>query len=143
MHLSEMKNPLIVNGEKKGEFYSLPALTDAGFDNIARLPISLRIVLESVLRHCGGGAVSEAHLQALANWQPQGKRDSEVPFTVGRVVLQDFTGAALAGQFFGDAARVLLAISQGAVSQRAKQAQLGAPLFERGNRRQILPAPGR
>ena len=95
MHLSEMKNPLIVNGEKKGEFYSLPALTDAGFDNIARLPISLRIVLESVLRHCGGGAVSEAHLQALANWQPQGKRDSEVPFTVGRVVLQDFTGVPL------------------------------------------------
>ena len=112
MHLSEMKNPLIVNGEKKGEFYSLPALTDAGFDNIARLPISLRIVLESVLRHCGGGAVSEAHLQALANWQPQGKRDSEVPFTVGRVVLQDFTGVRcwqiwMAARF---------AISQGAVA---------------------------
>lgn len=95
MQLSDMKKPLVIGGETRGAYYSLPALADAGFGGIGRLPVSLRIVLESVLRHCGGGAVTESHLQALANWQPQGGRESEVPFTVGRVVLQDFTGVPL------------------------------------------------
>ncbi|MGI9338975.1 MAG: aconitate hydratase AcnA, partial [Gammaproteobacteria bacterium] len=95
MQLTEMKKPLIIGGENKGAYYSLPALADAGFGGVSRLPVSLRIVLESVLRHCGGGAVGEGHLKSLADWQPQGARDSEVPFTVGRVVLQDFTGVPL------------------------------------------------
>ena len=79
---------------KTGEFYSLPALARR-YPNIRRLPLSLRIVLESVLRHCDGKKVTPAHVEQLANWQPQAVRSDEIPFTVARVVLQDFTGVPL------------------------------------------------
>ena len=95
MDATKMKQPLTVGGEQKGFYYSLPALADAAPGDVGRLPVSLRIVLESVLRHCGGAHVNEEHLLALANWQPQGKRESEIPFVVSRVVLQDFTGVPL------------------------------------------------
>ena len=77
-----------------GKFYSLPALTRQ-YPNIARLPISLRIVLESVLRNCDGKRVTEQHIAELANWQPNAARTQEIPFIVSRVVLQDFTGVPL------------------------------------------------
>ncbi|MDP2261594.1 MAG: aconitate hydratase [Hydrogenophaga sp.] len=77
-----------------GQFYSLPALAQQ-FPNIDRLPVSLRIVLESVLRHCDGERITPAHVAELAGWQPQGERTEEIPFTVARVVLQDFTGVPL------------------------------------------------
>ncbi len=76
---------------KSGRFYSLPALAKT-FPNVSRLPVSLRIVLESVLRHCDGERVTPEHVAQLANWQPQAERTDEIPFTVARVVLQDFTG---------------------------------------------------
>ena len=79
---------------KSGRFYSLPALASQ-FPHVKRLPISLRIVLESVLRHCDGEKVTEAHVAQLANWKPKAKRSTEIPFTVARVVLQDFTGVPL------------------------------------------------
>ncbi|WP_234263585.1 aconitate hydratase AcnA [Hydrogenophaga sp. NFH-34] len=79
---------------KPGRFYSLPALAQA-FPNVQRLPVSLRIVLESVLRHCDGERVLPAHVEQLANWQPAASRTEEIPFTVARVVLQDFTGVPL------------------------------------------------
>ncbi|WP_370263972.1 aconitate hydratase AcnA [Limnobacter sp.] len=81
--------------DQKGQFYSLPKLAELGFPNLHRLPVSIRIVLESVLRNCDGKKVSEEHIQQLANWQPQAKRTDEIPFIVARVVLQDFTGVPL------------------------------------------------
>ena len=78
-----------------GRFYSLPALEKAGVGRVSRLPVSIRIVLESVLRNCDGRKVTEAHVKELANWAPTGARTDEIPFVVARVVLQDFTGVPL------------------------------------------------
>ncbi len=79
---------------KTGRFYSLPALARQ-FPKVQRLPVSLRIVLESLLRQCDGERVTADHVAQLANWQPQADRTDEIPFTVARVVLQDFTGVPL------------------------------------------------
>lgn len=79
---------------KSGRFYSLPELAKQ-FPSVKRLPVSLRIVLESVLRHCDGERVTDAHVAQLAQWQPHAARTDEIPFTVSRVVLQDFTGVPL------------------------------------------------
>ncbi|MEE2641009.1 MAG: aconitate hydratase AcnA [Planctomycetota bacterium] len=76
-------------------FYSLPALSEQGFDKISRLPVSIRIVLESLLRNCDGRKVTEQDVSNLANWNAPAPGSYEVPFTVGRVVLQDFTGVPL------------------------------------------------
>src|SRR5471032_148684 len=78
-----------------GEYYSLPALEQAGLGKISRLPMSIRIVLESVLRNCDGKKVSEEHIRELSRWQPTASRTDEIPFVVARVVLQDFTGVPL------------------------------------------------
>ncbi len=78
-----------------GKYYSLPALEQAGVGRISRLPVSIRIVLESVLRNCDGKKVSEEHVRQLANWRPTAARTDEIPFVVARVVLQDFTGVPL------------------------------------------------
>ncbi|MDO8262253.1 MAG: aconitate hydratase [Gallionella sp.] len=80
---------------KQGTLYSLPALEAAGVGKISRLPVSIRIVLEAVLRNCDGQKVSEAHVRQLANWQPNAPRTEEIPFVVARIVLQDFTGVPL------------------------------------------------
>ena len=78
-----------------GKLYSLPALEKAGLGKISRLPVSIRIVLESVLRNCDGKKVTEEHVRQLAKWNPTGERVEEIPFVVARVVLQDFTGVPL------------------------------------------------
>lgn len=80
---------------KKAKYYSLPELEKAGVGKISRLPVSIRIVLESVLRNCDGARVEERNVRELAAWQPTGERSSEVPFVVARVLLQDFTGVPL------------------------------------------------
>mgnify|MGYP001175458912 CR=1 FL=1 len=82
-------------GKKTGRFYSLPALGKALGVDVQRLPVSIRVVLESVLRNCDGQKVTEDHVRQLANWQPNAKREDEIPFVVARVVLQDFTGVPL------------------------------------------------
>jgi aconitate hydratase len=79
---------------KEGQFYSLPALARS-FPNVSRLPVSLRIVLESVLRNCDGQKVTKEHVEQLANWGATAERTDEIPFVVARVVLQDFTGVPL------------------------------------------------
>jgi len=79
---------------KTGQLYSLPALAKQ-FPNVSRLPVSLRIVLESVLRNCDGKKVTPEHVAQLANWGPEAVRIDEIPFVVARVVLQDFTGVPL------------------------------------------------
>ncbi|MEO8005561.1 MAG: aconitate hydratase, partial [Betaproteobacteria bacterium] len=80
---------------KKGKFYSLPALEKAGVGKISRLPVSIRIVLESVLRNFDGKKVAEEHVRQLAAWAPNAPRTDEIPFVVARIVLQDFTGVPL------------------------------------------------
>jgi len=82
-------------GRKTGKFYSLPALGKALNLDVQRLPVSIRIVLEAVLRHADGQRITEAHVRELANWQPNARRTAEIPFVVARVVLQDFTGVPL------------------------------------------------
>src|SRR5438105_13092499 len=80
----------------EGIFYSLPQLEAEGVGQISRLPISIRIVLESVLRNFDGGKrVSEANVRALAGWQATAERTEEIPFVVARGILQDFTGVPL------------------------------------------------
>ncbi len=81
-------------GGQTGQLYSLPELAQK-YPGVARLPVSIRIMLESLLRHHDGKTVTDAHIEQLAHWQPQAERVHEIPFTVARVVLQDFTGVPL------------------------------------------------
>ncbi|BCQ24860.1 aconitate hydratase AcnA [Caballeronia sp. NK8] len=83
------------SGSGKGKLYSLPQLGDALKVKIERLPVSIRLVLESVLRNYDGKKISEEHIEQLANWKPNAARVDEIPFVVARVVLQDFTGVPL------------------------------------------------
>jgi aconitate hydratase len=80
---------------RRGQLVSLPALERLGFGRISRLPVCLRIVLESLARNLDGERVREEDLRALASWQPVAQRTAEVPFVVARVLLQDFTGVPL------------------------------------------------
>src|SRR5687767_7996751 len=80
---------------KHGKLYSLPALGRALSVNVERLPVSIRIVLESVLRNCDGKKVTEAHVRELAGWKAVAPRTEEIPFVLARIVLQDFTGVPL------------------------------------------------
>ncbi len=104
---------------KEGGFYSLPALEKAGVGPISKLPVSIRIVLESVLRNCDGKRVSEAAVRALANWKPTEPRTEEIPFVVARIVLQDFTGVPLL---------VDLAAMRSAVARLGKNPKIIEPL---------------
>ncbi|WBY00939.1 aconitate hydratase [Ramlibacter tataouinensis] len=81
-------------GRQTGSFYSLPALAEE-FPNVRRLPVSMRIVLESVLRNCDGLKVKPEHVRQVASWSAHAPRTEEIPFVVARVVLQDFTGVPL------------------------------------------------
>ena len=76
-------------------YYSLPALQEAGVSQVNRLPVSIRMILESVLRNCDGQRITEADVRALANWKPNAPRVEEIPFVVARIILQDFTGVPL------------------------------------------------
>ena len=76
-------------------FYSLPVLEERGIGKISRLPISIRIVLESMLRNCDGQKVQRKDVEALANWNAKSPANEEIPFVVARIVLQDFTGVPL------------------------------------------------
>jgi aconitate hydratase len=76
-------------------FASLKKLESALGVSVSRLPVSIRIVLESVLRNCDGVKVTAEHVKQLANWKPNAERTEEIPFTVARVILQDFTGVPL------------------------------------------------
>ncbi len=93
-NLHKTLKPLKLKSGKSAYYYSLPALAKT-YPNIKRLPMSIRLVLESVLRNCDGKKVTESHVQQLANWAPNAKRVDEIPFIVARVVLQDFTGVPL------------------------------------------------
>ena len=108
-----------LGNSQPGKFYSLPALEKAGVGPISKLPVSIRIVLEAVLRNCDGKKVSEANIKELANWQPTGTRTAEIPFVVARIVLQDFTGVPLL---------VDLAAMRSAVQKLGKNPKIIEPL---------------
>jgi aconitate hydratase len=92
-YASSLKTFTTASG-KTGQFWSLPSLSRR-FPGVNRLPVSIRIVLESVLRNCDGKKVTKEHVQQLAQWAATAERTDEVPFVVARVVLQDFTGVPL------------------------------------------------
>jgi aconitate hydratase len=94
-NLFDSRQTVTLSNGKTSALYSLPALEKAGVGNISRLPVSIRIVLESVLRNCDGKKVTEQHVRELANWKPNAERTQEIPFIVARIVLQDFTGVPL------------------------------------------------
>jgi aconitate hydratase len=104
---------------RPGKFYSLPALEKAGLGPVSRLPVSIRLVLESILRNCDGKKVTEHNVRALANWQPNAERTEEIPFIVARIVLQDFTGVPLL---------VDLAAMRSAVARMGKNPKIIEPL---------------
>src|SRR6266851_5749093 len=80
---------------REGFLYSLPALEEQGVGKVSRLPVSIRIVLESVLRNCEGKKVRRKDVETLANWRAKSPANEEIPFVVARIVLQDFTGVPL------------------------------------------------
>jgi aconitate hydratase len=84
---------------RTSRFYSLPALEQAGLGRISRLPVSIRVVLESLLRNCDGKRVTDEHVRRLAGWEPAGARTSEIPFVVARIVLQDLAGLPVLNDF--------------------------------------------
>jgi aconitate hydratase len=106
-------------GGRQGWFHSLPALESQGVGPISRLPVSIRIVLESVLRNCDGKRVSEKDVHTLANWSAKSPANEEIPFVVARIVLQDFTGVPLL---------VDLAAMRSAVARLGRDAKMIEPL---------------
>jgi aconitate hydratase len=106
-------------GGRSAQFYSLPQLERAGVAPVSRLPVSLRIVLESVLRNFDGKKVSEANVRALSGWRAESERTEEIPFVVARVLLQDFTGVPLL---------VDLAAMRSCVARMGRDPQLIEPL---------------
>src|SRR2546421_7630344 len=104
---------------RQGSLHSLPQLEKTGVGPVSKLPVSIRLVLESVLRNCDGKRVSEQNIRALANWKPNEQRSEEIPFVVARIVLQDFTGVPLL---------VDLAAMRSAVARLGKNPKLIEPL---------------
>src|SRR6516225_8996514 len=102
-----------------GSFYSLPQLEKSGIGPVSKLPVCIRLVLESVLRNCDGKRVSEQTVRVLANWKTKAARTEEIPFVVARIVLQDFTGVPLL---------VDLAAMRSAVARLGKNPKLIEPL---------------
>jgi aconitate hydratase len=84
-----------ISKDKTGQLHSLPALAKSLGTDLSRLPVSIRIVLESVLRNCDGKKVTEEHVRQLAGWKPNAERVDEIPFVLARIVLQDLTGIPL------------------------------------------------
>jgi len=92
---TEFLQPFPVSSSKEGRFYSLPQLEEAGIGEVSRLPVCIRIILESLLRNYDGQKIQESDIKTLASWQPNADRTAEIPFVVARVLLQDFTGVPL------------------------------------------------
>lgn len=108
-----------LSGGRSGKFYSLPQLEKEGVAPISQLPVSIRIVLESVLRNCDGKKITEDDVCTLAKWAPNAERTEEIPFVVARVLLQDFTGVPLL---------VDLAAMRSTVARLGKNPQVIEPL---------------
>jgi aconitate hydratase A / 2-methylisocitrate dehydratase len=119
MSMQQMVRTFGYGNGKQARYYSLPALEEAGIAPISRLPVSIRIVLESVLRNCDEKKVTESDVTTLARWNAKQPADDEIPFVVARIVLQDFTGVPLL---------VDLAAMRGAVAQLGQDPKIIEPL---------------
>ena len=91
MEKQNYKKTLTVNG-KSYSYYSIKQLQEDGFANIERLPFSIRILVENLLRNLDGKVVNETHLKNIANWQTKYDTPVEIPHHPARVIMQDFTG---------------------------------------------------
>ncbi|MEI8045399.1 MAG: aconitase family protein, partial [Verrucomicrobiota bacterium] len=118
-NLFETRQQFDLGNGRQGTYYSLPQLEKAGVGPVSKLPVSIRLVLESVLRNCDGKRVSEQNVRELANWKPNAPRTEEIPFVVARIVLQDFTGVPLL---------VDLAAMRSAVARLGRNPKLIEPL---------------
>ena len=119
MDLTRVRDSFPLGGGGSGQLYALPRLEKEGFGPLGRLPVSIRIVLESLARNCDGKRVKEEDVRALASWKPRAERTAEVPFVVARIVLQDFTGVPLL---------VDLAAMRSAVSRLGRDPKVIEPL---------------
>ncbi|MEQ8312660.1 MAG: aconitate hydratase AcnA [Gammaproteobacteria bacterium] len=115
---ADTKRSLEVNG-KTFYYYSLEALAEQGFEDLLKLPSSIKVLLENQLRHCDGEVVNEDHIKALINWNETQHKNTEIMFKPVRVLMQDFTGVP---------AVVDLAAMRDAVAERGKNAELINPL---------------
>ena len=118
-NLFNSRQTLTLGAGRTGQFYSLPQLEKVGVGPISRLPVSLRIVLEAVLRNYDGKKITEEDVRALANWRATAERTQEIPFVVARILLQDFTGVPLL---------VDLAAMRSAVARLGRDTKLIEPL---------------
>jgi aconitate hydratase len=117
--LTEFIREFDAGNGKKVNLFSLPELEKAGYGKISRLPVSIRIVLESVLRNVDGKKITEANVRDLAAWEPKAPRTNEIPFIVSRILLQDYTGVPLL---------VDLAAMRSAVARMGKNPEIIEPL---------------
>jgi aconitate hydratase len=108
-----------ISADKSGEFYSLPQLEKEGVGPVSKLPFSIRILLESVLRNYDGKRIAEEEIVGLANWRASAARSGEIPFIVARILLQDFTGVP---------ALVDLAAMRSVVARLGREAKVIEPL---------------
>ena len=79
-------------GDQSYKIYRLDRLEKAGFKNVSRLPVALKVLLENLLRHEDNRLVTKADIEALASWNPKAKKEKEIAFMPARVLTQDLTG---------------------------------------------------
>lgn len=116
---NQFRQTFPVSSSQEGHFYSLPRLEEAGMGEVSRLPVCMRIVLESLLRNYDGKKIQESDITTLAGWKPSTERTAEIPFIVARVLLQDFTGVPLG---------VDLAAMRSTVARMGKSPEIIEPL---------------
>src|SRR6188768_2395253 len=117
--MSDVQRTFKTGTNTDGTFYSLPEIEKQGIGPVSKLPVSIRIVLESLVRNVDGKKVTENDVKNLANWNAKAPGDYEIPFTVARIVLQDFTGVPLL---------VDLAAMRSAVDRMGKNSKMIEPL---------------
>lgn len=110
---SALRDEIDLPGLGRTAYYSLERLRKAGIGDPRRLPVVLRVILESLARNCDGRRITEAQVRALANWQPNAERTQEIPFTVGRAALNCAAGIPLLGDL---------------TAMRSRMARLGLPV---------------
>ncbi|HET6598382.1 MAG TPA: aconitase family protein, partial [Burkholderiaceae bacterium] len=114
----DVRQQLTLPSGPSREYVSLPLLEKRGVGELSRLPVSIRVLLESVLRNLDGRRIREEDALELAAWRPRAPRVAELPFVVGRVLLQDFTGVPLL---------VDLAAMRSAVARRGRDVEIVQP----------------